>query len=96
MDLEKQDHPPLIQARKRLTADALVSFTYIPGTVCYMGYGSAFERQEWSLIHQERSSQRPRRVLIRDTNPPKVVPQTRSTTVTIKGQFLRVARLDRS
>jgi hypothetical protein len=34
--------------RKRLTADALVSFTYIPGTVCYMGYGSAFERQEWN------------------------------------------------
>jgi len=33
---------------KRLTADALVSFTYIPGTVCYIGYGSAFERQEWN------------------------------------------------
>jgi hypothetical protein len=34
--------------RKRLTADALVSFTYIPGTVFYVGYGSAFERQEWN------------------------------------------------
>lgn len=34
--------------RKRLTADALVSFTYIPGTVFYVGYGSAFERLEWN------------------------------------------------
>ncbi len=33
--------------RKRLTADGLVSFTYIPGTVCYVGYGSAFERLDW-------------------------------------------------
>ena len=28
--------------------DALVSFTYIPGTVFYVGYGSAFERQDWN------------------------------------------------
>jgi len=34
--------------RKRLTGDALVSFTYIPGTVFYVGYGSAFERLEWT------------------------------------------------
>ena len=34
--------------RMRLTADALVSFTYIPGTVFYVGYGSDFERQEWN------------------------------------------------
>ena len=34
--------------RRRLTADALVSFTYIPGTVCYVGYGSAYERTEWN------------------------------------------------
>ena len=33
--------------RKRLTADGLVSFTYIPGTVFYVGYGSAYERLEW-------------------------------------------------
>ncbi|MBN2199758.1 MAG: carbohydrate binding family 9 domain-containing protein [Candidatus Aminicenantes bacterium] len=33
--------------RKRLTADALVSFTYIPGTVVYAGYGSAFQKLEW-------------------------------------------------
>ncbi len=32
---------------KRMTLDGLVSFTYIPGTVIYLGYGSAFERQEW-------------------------------------------------
>jgi hypothetical protein len=32
---------------KRLTADGLISFTYIPGTVCYFGYGSALERSEW-------------------------------------------------
>jgi len=34
--------------RKRLTADGLVSFTYIPGTVFYVGYGSAFERLQWT------------------------------------------------
>jgi hypothetical protein len=34
--------------RRRLTADALVSFTYIPGTVFYVGYGSAYERTEWN------------------------------------------------
>ena len=32
---------------KRLTLDGLVSFTYIPGTVFYVGYGSALERTEW-------------------------------------------------
>jgi hypothetical protein len=31
----------------RLTADILASFTYIPGTVTYIGYGSAFEKLEW-------------------------------------------------
>jgi len=34
--------------RQRLTADGLVSFTYIPGTVFYAGYGSAFQRVEWN------------------------------------------------
>ena len=32
---------------KRMTLDGLVSFTYIPGTVVFLGYGSAFEKQEW-------------------------------------------------
>ena len=32
---------------KRLTADGLVSFTYIPGTVFYVGYGSALTRSAW-------------------------------------------------
>jgi hypothetical protein len=33
--------------RKRLTADWLVSFTYIPRTVFYVGYGSALEQKVW-------------------------------------------------
>jgi hypothetical protein len=33
--------------RDRLTLDTLISFTYIPGTVIYAGYGSAFEKLEW-------------------------------------------------
>ncbi|MFZ2053571.1 MAG: DUF5916 domain-containing protein [Candidatus Aminicenantales bacterium] len=32
---------------KRMTLDALASFTYIPGTVIHLGYGSALEKQEW-------------------------------------------------
>jgi hypothetical protein len=32
---------------KRVTLDGLVSFTYIPGTVVHLGYGSAFEQLEW-------------------------------------------------
>jgi hypothetical protein len=32
---------------KRMTLDGLVSFTYIPGTVVYLGYGSALEQKEW-------------------------------------------------
>ncbi len=32
---------------KRMTVDALASFTYIPGTVIYFGYGSALERVRW-------------------------------------------------
>jgi len=34
--------------RERLTVDTLVSFTYIPGTVIYAGYGSALEKLEWN------------------------------------------------
>ena len=33
---------------ERLTADLLASFTYIPGTVFYIGYGSAFEKMDWT------------------------------------------------
>ncbi|HEY6950764.1 MAG TPA: hypothetical protein VI758_00070, partial [Bacteroidota bacterium] len=34
--------------RKSLTDDFLLSFTYIPGTVMYLGYGSLFERTAWN------------------------------------------------
>jgi hypothetical protein len=33
---------------KRVTLDGLVSFTYIPGTVIHLGYGSALEKLEWA------------------------------------------------
>ncbi|MHB8055291.1 MAG: carbohydrate binding family 9 domain-containing protein [Candidatus Aminicenantales bacterium] len=33
---------------KRWTVDTLASFTYIPGTVVYVGYGSAFEKIRWT------------------------------------------------
>ena len=33
---------------RRLTTDGLISFTYIPGTVFHVGYGSAFEKLEWT------------------------------------------------
>lgn len=32
---------------KKLLTDFLASFTFIPGTVLYVGYGSLYERQEW-------------------------------------------------
>ena len=41
---------------KRLTADTLASFTYIPGTVVYVGYGSAFERIRWNGNEYEESN----------------------------------------
>jgi hypothetical protein len=34
--------------QKRMTVDTLASFTYVPGTVFYVGYGSAFERLQWT------------------------------------------------
>jgi hypothetical protein len=34
--------------RKSFTDDFLLSFTYIPGTVMYLGYGSLFERTAWN------------------------------------------------
>jgi hypothetical protein len=33
--------------KKRLNFDFLISFTYIPGTVIYFGYGSISEKTEW-------------------------------------------------
>lgn len=36
--------------RRRLPMDALVSFTYIPGTVIHAGYGSIYERQRWDPV----------------------------------------------
>jgi hypothetical protein len=32
---------------KKMNADLLASFTYIPGTVIYVGYGSAYEKLQW-------------------------------------------------
>ena len=40
---------------KRWTVDTLASFTYIPGTVVYVGYGSAFERIRWNGLEYEDS-----------------------------------------
>lgn len=34
--------------RKRLLTDFLASFTYIPGTVIHLGYGSLYEKTQWS------------------------------------------------
>lgn len=33
--------------RKRLMTDFLASFTYIPGTVIHIGYGSLYEKIRW-------------------------------------------------
>ncbi len=41
--------------RDRLTLDTLASFTYIPGTVIYTGYGSAFEKIEWDGLDYRES-----------------------------------------
>jgi hypothetical protein len=40
---------------KRMTVDTLASFTYIPGTVVYIGYGSAMERIRWNGADYEDS-----------------------------------------
>ncbi len=34
--------------RKRLLTDFLASFTYIPGTVMHLGYGSLYQKTQWS------------------------------------------------
>ncbi|UCD25403.1 MAG: hypothetical protein JSW51_05670, partial [Gemmatimonadota bacterium] len=33
--------------RKEILTDLLASFTYIPGTVVHVGYGSLHDRTEW-------------------------------------------------
>ena len=33
--------------RRNLNTEFLASFTYIPGTVIYLGYGSIFNRVRW-------------------------------------------------
>jgi hypothetical protein len=38
---------------KKINADFLASFTYIPGTVIYAGYGSAYEKVKWSSEDRE-------------------------------------------
>jgi len=38
--------------RKELFTDFLASFTYIPGTVIHVGYGSVYEKQEWDDVNQ--------------------------------------------
>jgi hypothetical protein len=41
--------------RERLTVDTLASFTYIPGTVIHIGYGSAYERLGWNGVEYVES-----------------------------------------
>ncbi len=38
--------------RKELLTDFLASFTYIPGTVIHLGYGSIYDKQEWDELNQ--------------------------------------------
>ncbi|OGV05884.1 MAG: hypothetical protein A2499_02755 [Stygiobacter sp. RIFOXYC12_FULL_38_8] len=33
--------------KKQLLTDFLVSFTYVPGTVMHLGYGSLYNKTEW-------------------------------------------------
>jgi hypothetical protein len=37
--------------RKRMLTDFLASFTYIPGTVIYLGYGSIYEKLDWDGVN---------------------------------------------
>lgn len=34
--------------RKSLSSEFLASFTYIPGTVLYLGYGSLYDKVRWN------------------------------------------------
>lgn len=37
---------------KRLNTDFLASFTYIPGTVLHLGYGSIYQKTRWDEVNQ--------------------------------------------
>lgn len=39
--------------RKRMLTDLLASFTYIPGTVVHLGYGSVYEKLSWDPATRE-------------------------------------------
>ncbi|HLP57357.1 MAG TPA: hypothetical protein VK186_00940, partial [Candidatus Deferrimicrobium sp.] len=39
--------------RKNLKMDFLASFTYIPGTVVFFGYGSLLEKTQWDPTTRE-------------------------------------------
>ncbi len=41
--------------RRRLLGDLLASFTYVPGTVLQLGYGSLYERVEWDGVNYRES-----------------------------------------
>ena len=43
--------------RKQLLTDFLASFTYIPGTVAYLGYGSLYQKLKWENSAYVESSQ---------------------------------------
>ncbi len=43
--------------RKKLNIDALASFTYIPGTVIYLGYGSVYRKLKWEKDDYMESNQ---------------------------------------
>lgn len=43
--------------RRQLLTDFLASFTYVPGTVVYLGYGSVYEKREWVYDHFEDGRQ---------------------------------------
>jgi len=37
--------------REELLTDFLASFTYIPGTVIHLGYGSVYDKLEWDNVN---------------------------------------------
>ena len=54
--------------REELVTDFLASFTYIPGTVVHVGYGSLYERTEWEggrFNHSDRFNEMQRRLFFK-------------------------------
>ena len=54
--------------REELVTDFLASFTYIPGTVMHLGYGSLYERTEWErdrFVASDRFSEMQRRLFFK-------------------------------